>query len=363
MPVTTFSDNPITILGAAVRSMPSTSRALPLETNGASAPPPCLYCAGDSYMPLFQNVQDRLGYVPGRWAFWRCRQCGSATLSPFPKVTELASFYPPIYSFSLDFGKENALKHLFARLEYHFYVQPQYEAQARRVLRGINWGKLSGQRLLDVGCGRGLRLLTFQKRGFEVQGMDFQPEVVEYLQTHLGIPAVCTSLDGLRQCFAPASFDLITAFHVLEHVPDVAATLRTCFQLLKPGGYFVGAVPLMDSSQARLFQARWMNVTEAPRHLSLPSQEGMKRVCSRAGFEQVTIRPDSVLTCAGIVGLSVLPGAASTQSYGDGRLQTLLTRLLAGALAIFSVPWCLVDNYLLRRPALGIVFAVKPYEP
>jgi SAM-dependent methyltransferase len=328
----------------------------------ASTLPPCLYGAGDSYHPLFDDVQDRLGYVAGRWAFWRCRQCGSATLSPFPKLTELAYFYPPIYSFSLDLGKEGAVKRLMARMEYRFYVQPQYEAQVRRVLRGINWGGQSGQRLLDVGCGRGLRLLTFQKRGFEVQGMDFQPKVVEYLQTQLGIPAICTDVDGLSRCFPPAAFDVITAFHVLEHVPDVATTLRTCFQLLKPGGYFVGTAPFMDSVQADLFRARWMSVTEAPRHLSLPSQKGMKRACSQAGFEQVTIRPDSVLTCAGMAGLSVLPGAATTHSYGDRRLQTLLTRLLAGALAMFFVPWCLVDNYLLRRPALGIVFAFKPTQ-
>src|SRR3989442_1636035 len=184
-------------------------------------------------------VWERLGYVPGRWAFWRCRECGSAVLSPFPKANELASLYPPVYSFALDLGRENPFRRFLARLEYRFFFRPQYEAQARRVLRGIDWQGARGQRLLDVGCGPGLRLITFRRRGFDVRGMDFQPEVVEYLRKELGIPAVCTDVHGLAECFPPTSFDLITAFSVLEHVPSVEAALESCFRLLNPCRWLV----------------------------------------------------------------------------------------------------------------------------
>lgn len=324
--------------------------------------PPCLYCSDHSYEPLFDNVHDRLGYVPGHWAFWRCLQCGSAMLSPFPKPDDLVSYYPPAYSFTPELGQESAVKRLLARLEYRLFFQPQYEAQARRVFRGILWERMPERRLLDVGCGRGLRLLAFRRHGFEVQGVDFQPEVVAYVTNQLGIRAVCTDVAGLPQSFPRASFDLITAFYLLEHVTDVAATLSSCLQLLKPGGWFVGAVPLVDSLQARLFQERWMNVTEAPRHLSLPSQEGIKRVCRRVGFDKVAIRPDSAFACAAIVGLSLVPGAATTHLYGGASPRRALARLLAGAVTVLSVPWCLVDNHLRRRPALGMVFAQRPAE-
>jgi SAM-dependent methyltransferase len=305
-------------------------------------------------------LQDRLGHVPGRWAFWRCRECGSAVLSPFPKANELASFYPPVYSFTLDLGRESPFRRFLARLEYLFYFQPQYEAQARRVLRGIDWQGVRGQRLLDVGCGRGLRLLTFRRRGFDVQGMDLQPEVVEYLRKELGIPAVCTDVQGLPECFPPASFDLITAFFVLEHVPSVEAVLESCFRLIKPGGWFVGAVPFVDSVQAGLFKGRWINATEAPRHLSLPTRAGMEHVCRRAGFDKVMLRPDSTLNCAGQVGISLFPGGTITHVYGGGRVRALAGRLLAGSVTMLSIPFCVVENYVLRRPSLGMVFAHKP---
>jgi SAM-dependent methyltransferase len=327
---------------------------------GREVLPACLYCGRRSYTPLFENLQDRLGFVPGRWTFWRCGECGSAVLSPFPGANELASFYPPVYSFRLDLGRGSAVRQLLARLEYRFYFGPQYEAQARRVLRGIGWPDGRGRRLLDVGCGRGLRLVTFRRRGFDVQGMDLQPEVVEYLRKELGIPAVCADVQQLSTCFPPASFDLITAFFVLEHVPSVEAVLANCFRLLKPGGWFVGAVPFIDSVQAGLFKGRWINATEAPRHLSLPTWAGMDAVCRRTGYDRISLHPDSTLNCAGQVGISLFPGGTITHFYGGGRLGAFVQRVLAGSATLFSIPFCAFENHVLRRPSLGMVLAHKP---
>jgi SAM-dependent methyltransferase len=339
--------------------MEANSAILAGESRYEPALPPCLYCAATAYEPLFDDIQDRLRYVPGRWAFRRCKGCGSAILCPHPKPSELASFYPPIYSFTPDLVTHGRFRRWFARLEYQLLYQLHYEAQARRVLRGVGWDGTRRWRLLDVGCGRGLRLLAFRRRGFEVYGMDFQAADVEYVNKQLDIPAVCSNFERLPQSFPPASFDVTTAFHVLEHVPDVRTAVGNCFQLLKPGGWLVAACPLVDGLQARLFGTHWAGVTEAPRHLSLPSHEGFKQVCIKAGYERAMIQPDSALNCAGFIGLSLLPGAATT-NRGDGRLRAPFTRLVGAAVSLLSVPWCLVENHLLHRPSAGIVFAQKP---
>jgi SAM-dependent methyltransferase len=324
-----------------------------------ATPPPCLYCCGDSYGPLFDQVQDRLRYVPGSWAFRRCQGCGSAVLVPFPREEDLPSFYPPAYSFSPEPAR-GTLKRWLARLEYRLFYHPMFEAQARRVLRGVGWDGRPGKTLLDVGCGTGLRLLAFRRRGFEVQGMDFQPQAVQYLQERLGIASACTDIEGLSAHFPAGAFDLITAFHLIEHLTDAAALLRHCFRLLKPGGWFVGVVPFVDSFQARLFGGRWAIVTEAPRHVTLPSQEGLRRLCARVGFDRLAVRPDSALSCAALVGLSLFPGSATQRLYGGGRLGTVLSRLCGAAATAASLPWCLAENHLLRRPGLGMIFAHKP---
>ena len=324
--------------------------------------PPCLYCGERAYEPKYQAVRDRLGHVPGPWSFWRCRGCGAATLAPFPDERELAAFYPPVYSFTPGLGGGSRLKRLLARLEFTLYFRPQYVAQARRVLRATGWAGARGLRLLDVGCGPGLRLLEFRRRGFEVHGMDFQPEVVEYLQRQLGIPAVCTDVQGLARHFPPGFFDLVTAFFVLEHVTSVEAVLRVCWGLLRPGGWFVGAVPLIDSVQAPLFGARWINVTEAPRHLSLPTRRSMERVCRRVGFDHLRLEPDSALNCAGQIGSSLFPGAAITDVYAGSGVRALVRRLAGGAVTFLAIPFCLVENHLLGRPSLGMVLARRPPE-
>lgn len=330
------------------------------DSTESSALPACLYCGGRDYQPLFSGIQDRLRHVPGTWAYHRCRQCGSAMLAPHPRVEDLPSFYPPVYSFTPEMGEQQPLvRRLVATLHHRLFLQPQYATQARKVLRGIAWHGRPGLRLLDVGCGRGLRLLALQRRGCEVQGMDFQAGDVDYVRDRLAIPAVCTDIDGLTNHFAPETFGAITSFHVIEHVADVARMLRSCWELLKPGGWLVAATPLVDSVQARWLGRRWVAVTDAPRHLSLPSQEGLRRACTAAGFSQITIRPDSTLSCAGVVATSLFPGSTTTHLYGSGRLRALLSAGAAGVTTLLAFPWCLVENYALRRPAYGMVFARK----
>jgi SAM-dependent methyltransferase len=275
----------------------------------------------------------------------------------------LASFYPPIYSFGLDQGPQSRFRRFLARLEYYWFYQCQYEAQARKVLRVTHNTDRPAGRLLDVGCGRGLRLLAFQRRGFTVHGMDFQTEAVEYVRDGLKLPTVCTDVGHLPSCFPPASFDVITAFYVLEHVPDVTALVTNCRSLLRPGGWMVLAVPYIDSVQARWLRACWSTVTEAPRHLSIPTQQAMEQLCRRAGFDPVLLCPDSVFMCAGVLGLSLVPGAATTHVYGGGRLKALASRFLGAGVTAFSLPWCWLENHLFRRPAIGLVFAHKPDSP
>lgn len=322
----------------------------------------CLYCGGDSLVPHYDRVRDRLGHVPGEWKFNRCENCQALRLEPFPHSDEIAGFYPPVYSFSLDAGRQGWFRRMLIQLEYHCFYGPQYRAQARQVLRGTGWRGERGLRLLDVGCGRGLRLRAFRDRGFQVHGVDLQPEVVEYVRRELGIEAAVGGIDSLAELYEPQSFDLITAFYLLEHVPDVAEVLESCKRLLRPGGWFVGVVPICDGLQARLFGKRWIHVREAPRHLSIPSTAGLSRVAQRAGYDNVSIRPDSLLNCAGIVGGSLLPGSDLTATYGEGsgRWWALAKRVLGGGLSVLSLPFCLIENQILRQTSHGMLFAQRP---
>jgi SAM-dependent methyltransferase len=307
---------------------------------------------------LHAGIEDRLRYAPGKRDWLRCRDCGSAILSPFPTVSEIPSFYPPVYTFGLKQDQGGGkLQELIAKIEFNAFYRPQYESQAKRILR-VTRAPRNG-RMLDVGCGRGLRLLSFRRLGLNVHGMDLIPEPVDYVNNELGIPAVCTDMAGLPRAFDPGSFDLITAFQVIEHVPDADEMIASCRKLLKKDGWVVIATPMVDGLQAKMFGRRWAAATEAPRHLSLASNKGLKTALERHGFTDVLCSYDSVWMAAGHFGLSAFPGAATTHFYTRGKMSAMVTRALGAAAAVLAMPWCWLENIVWKQPAIGMIFARK----
>ena len=99
---------------------------------------------------------------------------------------------------------------------------------------------LSGQRVLDVGCGGGLLCESLARAGAEVTGIDLAPGMIEVARLHAAESAVAvdyreTSAEELRR-ESPAAFDVVTCMEMLEHVPDPAAMIATLAALLRPGG-------------------------------------------------------------------------------------------------------------------------------
>ena len=154
--------------------------------------------------------------------------------------------------------------------------------------------------------------------------------------------------------------DLITAFHVIEHVPDVRAVLNSCFEVLKPGGWLIATIPLADGLQARFFRSHWAGFTEAPRHLSIPSQWAIMQSCRDAGLECYRLIPSTLSDCAGAWVLSVLPGCSATHLSRMHPIQSLFTLALAMLLGTIAVCSGFLENFIVRRPSIGIVFACKP---
>lgn len=319
----------------------------------------CPYCPGLSFEPWLDGVTDRLGIAQGTFSFWRCQECKSGVLYPAPRPEDLAALYPEVYSFHPGIAGGGKLKSLLAGLEEKFFFQLQYQAQYR-TMTGVMGPPGPGARLLDAGCGVGQRLQAFRALGYQVHGLDFVPGVVEHLRTALGIEATCGDLGKLDEIFPAASFDVVTAFQVVEHVHDARALLGRCFRVLRPRGWLVATIPMGDSLQAAVLRERWCNVREAPRHLNLPSHEGVQRACRTVGFERVLIRPDSLLNSAGLVGLSLLPGAATTAVYSKGSPRAVANRVLGAAVTLAALPLCYLESHLAQRPATALVFAQKP---
>ncbi|MEZ6143250.1 MAG: class I SAM-dependent methyltransferase [Zavarzinella sp.] len=323
---------------------------------------PCLYCGSVETEPYLNDLQDRLNHVQGSWNWRRCSQCGSGVLDPFPKLEDIASFYPPVYTFGSGKSEQGSLRQLLSKLEYTCFFLPQYEGQARAILRQTGLLYRPDATMLDVGCGSGLRLKSYQNLGLKVTGMDFEQSAVDYVASTLKIPAVCTDIPGLRNSFRPNSFDLITAFQVIEHVPDIHEFLETIHLLLRPGGWAVITTPLIDGANAHMFGNRWVAATEIPRHLSLASQKGLTGALHRNSFLDINLQADTLWMNAGCFGLSAVPGAATTHFHSGGKLSAIAKRA-AGAMAAFAgIPYCWVESRIWQKPSIGMVYGRKPLE-
>lgn len=100
---------------------------------------------------------------------------------------------------------------------------------------------LDGKTVLDVGCGGGILAEAMAARGARVTGIDLADKPLKVAQLHLyesGLPVeyLKISAEALARS-QPAHYDVVTCMEMLEHVPDPAATVRACTELLKPGGW------------------------------------------------------------------------------------------------------------------------------
>ncbi|MEZ5589453.1 MAG: bifunctional 2-polyprenyl-6-hydroxyphenol methylase/3-demethylubiquinol 3-O-methyltransferase UbiG [Gammaproteobacteria bacterium] len=99
---------------------------------------------------------------------------------------------------------------------------------------------LAGKRVLDIGCGGGILAESMVQRGAQVVAIDMAEASLAVARLHQRESAVEVDY---RHCSAEelaaaeaASFDIVTCLEMLEHVPDPAAVVTACQQLLKPGG-------------------------------------------------------------------------------------------------------------------------------
>ena len=320
----------------------------------------CYYCSDNHIAPLYVGVHDRLAVSGKSWSFMGCDNCGAALLSPYPDAQEIEGFYPLHYNFSLD-NSDSRLRRYIAALEYTLHFRWIYYHQAKKTMQLIGQTVGNGLRLLDIGCGNGLFLRELQKLGFDVEGVDLRKEAIDHVRTAWGISAQVMPADQVAAHYPPESFDVITAFHILEHVTNPLEHMLQCRTLLKPGGVLILGLPFIDSLQARLFGANFHIVTEAPRHVSVPSQRAVHMLCARAQFEKVTIIADSALHHATYIGLSLFPKGATTYQYSQTRKWSIgLSRILMAMTVYWMLPFLWVSKHILRHPSVGIVAALKP---
>lgn len=100
---------------------------------------------------------------------------------------------------------------------------------------------LTGKNVIDVGCGGGILTESMAAKGAIATGIDMSPSVIEVAKLHQlesGVQAeyLQVSVEKLAT-ERPAHYEIVTCMEMLEHVPDPAAIVKACADLVKPGGH------------------------------------------------------------------------------------------------------------------------------
>lgn len=192
-----------------------------------------------------------------------------------------ADVLPEYYKSEDYISHTDAKRNLFEKL-YHLIKG----VALKRKLKLIN--QLSEQKsLLDIGCGTGDFLQTAANDGWQINGI----EPNEHARTIANHKTNETVFDTQQlHHFEAASFDVITLWHVLEHLPNLEEHFAIFNNLLKKDGKLVIAVPNYKSYDAQVYKEFWA-AYDVPRHLWHFSQDGMKRLGSRAQMEVLKILP------------------------------------------------------------------------
>ncbi|MCP5070772.1 MAG: class I SAM-dependent methyltransferase [bacterium] len=207
----------------------------------------CPFCGGDAQGTVCHTSTNE----GETFNFERCGACRGVFLSPMPSASRLDAAYEETY-----YG-ERASK----------FVGPvEWVIGLFRGRRAARVARLlpAGGRVLDIGCGNGQFLGRLAARGHEAYGIEIPGKAAERAATVPGVQVQARSL--ARGDHAPGSFDVVTLWHVFEHLREPHETLGAIRELLKPGGYLFLSLPNIDSWQARLFGGRWLH-HDPPRHL------------------------------------------------------------------------------------------------
>jgi 2-polyprenyl-3-methyl-5-hydroxy-6-metoxy-1,4-benzoquinol methylase len=192
--------------------------------------------------------------------------------SPQPQGEKLSDYYKSDDYISHTDTKRN----LFEKL-YHF----TRTIALKRKLNLINSFQTESKTLLDIGCGTGDFLQTALKDDWQITGIEPSSDARKTANKKTNNTVLeVEQLERLN----PNSFDVITLWHVLEHLPDLETHVYVFKRLLKPNGHLVIAVPNYKSYDAKHYKNFWA-AFDVPRHLWHFSQNSIKRLFAKADFK------------------------------------------------------------------------------
>ncbi|MCP4147744.1 MAG: class I SAM-dependent methyltransferase [bacterium] len=230
----------------------------------------CRLCDNRQYSPVLEDIPTHLNET---YSLVQCGSCSFVTIYPLPTPEDLSRYYDENYWQPEQEKKKTRGLTPEERL---------YEFRMRGILRFIEktFPQKEGVRALDWGAGDGAWVRYLLKNGYETVGLDrysIKPQDECFINGDIkdaGIPG--------------EAFQIITCFHVLEHLHDPVESFKAAFEKLKKGGLMIIEVPHIGAWGFKLFGKRWQPL-QVPTHLNHFTLDTIKQVIRSGGEDRAKI--------------------------------------------------------------------------
>ncbi|MEI7594220.1 MAG: class I SAM-dependent methyltransferase [Bacteroidota bacterium] len=228
----------------------------------------CLYCKAEA-----TNFQYELTDIFGdNYSIVKCPVCNAHNLAPFPSEAQLSKAYDETY-----YGaKEEKFEGIFEKAMDYF-----------RFLRAKKIAKYmpSNGKILDIGCGNGRFLMSINKAGnFNLFGIELAGNSAKRAARHSEINLKVGRLQ--KDNFESETFDVITLFHVFEHLDNPSEILDIIDGIIKKNGHLVMSFPNIGSNQSKRYKGNWLHL-DPPRHLFFFENTDFIKIMESRGYELV----------------------------------------------------------------------------
>ena len=208
----------------------------------------------------------------------KCTFCGLVQVVPMPSDKEIASFY------------REDMEH-FAPYIDQIEVHREYFRKKVQEIKKLITYHVSRITLLDIGCAMGVFLEEAKKAGFRAQGIDISKDAVGYCRKkklHVIEGTFVSAGEKLKK----NSFDVVTAFEVIEHERDPLGMMERIYSLLKKNGVVVLTTP-NHASIWRTLMGKWWVGYHHPEHVTFWDPLSLTFLMKKAGFKNIVIRRDT----------------------------------------------------------------------
>ena len=165
----------------------------------------------------------------------RCLTCGHVQLTPLPSQEENQLFY----------NNDSQTRNLMGETDLKLW-QGKSEQDTKRRQTWLSNLISPQSKILDIGCGYVFFVDELTQHNYQAVGIDVSKERIDLAQTHLSGKFIQGWIDDDDDQFAQRYhhyFDVVTLFHVLEHISDPVTFINQCFNLVAPNGFLLIEVP------------------------------------------------------------------------------------------------------------------------